>query len=242
MDFFSDIFHNLALLEFYFLNIIYILLYIDFILSIFFQHSNILTRASHHWCLASNIVLVFPKVATTSCLCPDSPKPCLCVPYCKLITPKHTTVLSSQKTEARFNIRCHLTSIEIPIVEIRRSSDRLISTMGIPILVQFAWPAKLGSVRQASFPSLPYINFGKIVLQSSKFQILFWRLQVKCHLYIEPVPWHPNLCGSKHNWQALTLAHTQTTQLPASTASCLHIWNSRPEDSWAHEQIFWKKI
>ena len=58
MDFFNEIFHNLALLEFYFLNIIYILLYIDFILSIFFQHSNILTRASHHWCLASNIVLV----------------------------------------------------------------------------------------------------------------------------------------------------------------------------------------
>ena len=58
MDFFNDIFHNLALLEFYFLNIIYILLYIDCILSIFFQHSNILTRASHHWCLASNIVLV----------------------------------------------------------------------------------------------------------------------------------------------------------------------------------------
>ena len=50
--------HDLALLEFYFLNIINILLYIYFILSIFFQHSNILTRASHHWCLASNIVLV----------------------------------------------------------------------------------------------------------------------------------------------------------------------------------------
>ena len=58
MGFFNDIFHNLALLEFHFLNIIYILLYTDFILSIFFQHSNILTRASHHWCLASNIVLV----------------------------------------------------------------------------------------------------------------------------------------------------------------------------------------
>ena len=58
MDFFNDIFHNLALLEFYFLNIFYILLYIEFILSLFFQHSNILTRASHHWCLASNIVLV----------------------------------------------------------------------------------------------------------------------------------------------------------------------------------------
>ena len=67
MDFFNDIFHNLALLEFYFLNIIYILLYIDFILSIFFQHSNILTRASHHWCLASNIVLVL--------YCDSSPPP-----------------------------------------------------------------------------------------------------------------------------------------------------------------------
>ena len=59
MDFFNDIFHNLALIEFYFLNIIYILIYTGFILSIFFQHSNILTRASHYWCLASNIVLVF---------------------------------------------------------------------------------------------------------------------------------------------------------------------------------------
>ena len=67
MDFFNDIFHNLALLEFYFLNIIYILLYIESILSIFFQHSNILTRASHHWCLASNIVLVSPR-------CPDDHK------------------------------------------------------------------------------------------------------------------------------------------------------------------------
>ena len=51
-------YYNLALHEFYFLNIIYILLYIDLILSILFQYSNILTRASHHWCLASNIVLV----------------------------------------------------------------------------------------------------------------------------------------------------------------------------------------
>ena len=42
----------------YFLNMINILVYIDLILSTFFQHSNILTRPSHHWCLASNIVLV----------------------------------------------------------------------------------------------------------------------------------------------------------------------------------------
>ena len=32
--------------------------------------------------------------------------------------------------------RCHLTSIGNPIVEIRRSHDRLISTMGFPILVR----------------------------------------------------------------------------------------------------------
>ena len=64
MDFFNGIFYNLALLEFYFLTIIYILLYIDFILSIFFQHSNMLTRASHHWCLASNIVLVYDGATT----------------------------------------------------------------------------------------------------------------------------------------------------------------------------------
>ena len=31
-------------------------------------------------------------------------------------------------------------------------------------------------VSPTGFPSLPYINFGKIVLQSGKFQILFWRL------------------------------------------------------------------
>ena len=32
--------------------------------------------------------------------------------------------------------RCHLTSIGNPIVEIRRSYDHLISTMGFPILVR----------------------------------------------------------------------------------------------------------
>ena len=47
---FLDFFYNLAVHEF--LNMIYILVYIDLILSTFFQHSNILTRASHHWCLA----------------------------------------------------------------------------------------------------------------------------------------------------------------------------------------------
>ena len=41
------------------------------------------------------------------------------------------------------------------------------------------WPQTLMGkiwVSPASFPFLSYINFGKIVLRSSKFQILFWRL------------------------------------------------------------------
>ena len=47
------VFNNFAIQEFYFLNIIYILLYTDLISSIFFQHLYILTQASHHWWLAS---------------------------------------------------------------------------------------------------------------------------------------------------------------------------------------------
>ena len=63
--FLQFLFNNFAIQEFYFLNIIYILLNTDLISSIFFQHSNFFTRASHHWCLASNIVL-FPFWRTHS--------------------------------------------------------------------------------------------------------------------------------------------------------------------------------
>ena len=94
MDFFNDIFHNLALLEFYFLNIIYILLYIEFILSIFFQHSNILTRASHHWCLASNIVLVHSHDANISLILLDRRVlPCVTSPTARVVM--KLTLLSS---------------------------------------------------------------------------------------------------------------------------------------------------
>ena len=41
-------------------------------------------------------------------------------------------------------LRCHLTSIGKPIVEIRRSYDRLISTMGFPILVRWHLYIELG--------------------------------------------------------------------------------------------------
>ena len=41
MDSFNDFFYNFAIQEFYFLIMIYILLYIDLISSVFLQHSNI---------------------------------------------------------------------------------------------------------------------------------------------------------------------------------------------------------
>ena len=46
--------------------------------------------------------------------------------------------------------RCHLTSIGNPIVEIRRSYDRLISTMGFPILVR--WYLYIESGPRPSWP------------------------------------------------------------------------------------------
>ena len=39
-------------------------------------------------------------------------------------------------------------------------------------------------VGPASFPSLSYINFDKIVLRSGKFQILFWRLNMSIELQV----------------------------------------------------------
>ena len=80
-----------------------------------------------------------------------------------------------------------------------------LSTMGVSVAIQLimhvlgsanrwvtvfkihAGPPTLtgkNGVSPASFPSLPYINFGKIVLRSGKFQILFWRLglmQERCN-------------------------------------------------------------
>ena len=61
-------FYDFAIQEFYFLNKIYILLYTGLISSIFFQYSNMVTQASHHWCLASNIVLVFILRWPPACL------------------------------------------------------------------------------------------------------------------------------------------------------------------------------
>ena len=53
----------------------------------------------------------------------------------------------------------------------------------IPVFKISAGPRTLTDkicVGPASFPSLSYINFAKIVLRSGKFQILFWRLQSTC--------------------------------------------------------------
>ena len=60
-------------------------------------------------------------------------------------------------------------------------------------------------VGPASFPSLSYINFGKIVLQSGKFQILFWRLEKslkwqKVLHFVDPsMCWHINKCQNINN-------------------------------------------
>ena len=60
-------FHNFPIQEFYFLIIIYILLHTDMISSTYFQHLDIVTRASRHWCLAPTIVLAHAEVKVNSC-------------------------------------------------------------------------------------------------------------------------------------------------------------------------------
>ena len=55
----------------------------------------------------------------------------------------------------------------------------------------------------ASFPSLSYINFGKIVHRSGKFQILFWRLQpctyvIVYYLHMFPCPLTSFISVSTH--------------------------------------------
>ena len=52
-------------------------------------------------------------------------------------------------------LRCHLTSIGNPIVEIRRSYDRLISTMGFPILVRQHLYIETGPWRTPHKPGNP---------------------------------------------------------------------------------------
>ena len=76
-------FFNFAIQEFYFLNIIYILLCTDPISLIFFQHLNMLTRACHHWCLASNIVHVSifePVIYIVYIWVVSLPAPCMSSP------------------------------------------------------------------------------------------------------------------------------------------------------------------
>ena len=60
-----------------------------------------------------------------------------------------------------------------------KSLDHLTSCFICTVFEISAGPRTLTGkiwVGPASFPFLPYINFGKIVLRSGKFQILFWRL------------------------------------------------------------------
>ena len=63
-------------------------------------------------------------------------------------------------------------------------------------------------VNLASFPSLSYVNFGKIVLQSSKFHILFRRL----------------ILTTFHHWLHQRLSHWQLPMQPRMTKMIM-IWH-----------------
>ena len=78
--------------------------------------------------------------------------------------------------------RCHLTSIGNPIVEIRRSYDRLISTMGFPILVRWHLYIESGPWCGGSISNGPHITifsvifFAPLCFHSTS---LFWKHRLR---------------------------------------------------------------
>ena len=76
--------------------------------------------------------------------------------------------------------RWHLTSIGNPIVEIRRSHDRLISTMGFPILVRWHLYIELAiRIYSTSYICIILDQFHRKILQLwdilSENRITFWK-------------------------------------------------------------------
>ena len=74
--------------------------------------------------------------------------------------------------------RWHLASIGNPIVEIRRSYDRLISTMGFPILVR--WHLYIESGPRPSFGNSHYVRCQR---QNEIFRQFLWKPCVSCLMY-----------------------------------------------------------
>ena len=86
----------------------------------------------------------------------------------------HWWLVSTRPLGADSIKRYHLTSIGNPIVEIRRSYDRLISTMGFPILVRWhlyieSGPWSLLRRRRLIGTVIPIINLGRL---SDRFRFI----------------------------------------------------------------------
>ena len=110
-------------------------------------------------------------------------------------------------------------------------------------------------VRPAIFPSLPYINFGKIVHWSGKFQMLFWRLDVTFILllmwlkysertrttpqllpWLFALPWHQQ--PRYWMWEIGTSFHEEGFQLPVQS----QFWEIMEDAKQIYFQVFLEKI
>ena len=105
--------------------------------------------------------------------------------YCYLrlqkyeVTDKYMIIATWQNVQGPDSIRrCHLTSIGNPIVEMRRSYDRLISTMGFPILVR--WHLYIESGPWATYVVINHIKF------HSSADFLNWHVE-KPHHYSDVI-------------------------------------------------------
>ena len=72
--------------------------------------------------------------------------------------------------------RCCLTSIGNPTVEIRRSYDRLISTMGFPILEK--WHLYIESRPGRAFPTDPWMTWPEAIFPTTPIYEILWVLCV----------------------------------------------------------------
>ena len=95
------------------------------------------------------------------------------------VTDKYMIIATWQNVQGPDTIRrCHLTSIGNPIVEMRRSYDRLISTIGFPILVR--WHLYIESGPWATYVVINHIKF------HSSADFLQWHV-AKPHHYSDVV-------------------------------------------------------
>ena len=115
-----------------------------------------------------------------------------------------------------FNIKMSSYQIGNPIVEIRRSYDRLISTMGFPILVRLHLYIELGPCTHPFTPSCPnntwYLVNGYFLL-ASMFPTSIWLLNGMvfccCQSYLHKLIW----------WWGIACFYTTTKRTVGCTIS-----------------------